>query len=151
MQKQRFPQKIIKFLIGGGITTCFNLILIFMMIDWWGWNTILLHNIANVVSIELSILLSFFIYRVWVWTEGEWTIKEMVLKQIPMFHLAAGTVVIARIFFLFPLLDYWSVNPEINTLAGGVFGAAINYFTNEKLVFNHHNQSGETSINLSLD
>lgn len=143
MLKKIFSPKISKFLIGGGITTCFNLILIFVMIDWCGWNTLLLHNIANAVSIELSLLLSFFIYRLWVWTEGEWEIKELLFKQIPLFHLTAGGVVVARIFLIFPLLDYFSINPEINTLAGGLFGAALNYITSDRLVFNSNNDKLE--------
>ena len=130
-----FSEKIVKFLIGGGITTCFNLVLIFLLVDLWGWNTTLLHNLANAISIELSVLLSFFIYRLWVWTDGEWEIKQILFKQIPLFHLAAGSVVVARIFFLFPLLDFFSIDPKINTLFGGLFGASLNYLTSDRLVF----------------
>lgn len=135
-----FSPKIFRFVIGGGITTCFNLALIFLLIDWWGWNTTLLHNLANAVSIELSVLLSFFIYRLWVWNEEKWEIKQILFKQIPLFHVAAGSVVIARIFFLFPLLDFFSINPEINTLFGGLFGAALNYITSDRLVFKSDRQ-----------
>ena len=130
-----FSDKIFKFLIGGGITTCFNLALIFLLIDWWGWNTTLLHNLANVISIELSVLLSFFIYRLWIWNEELWEIKQVLFRQIPLFHVAAGSVVVARILVLFPLLDFFNINPEINTLFGGLFGAALNYLTSERVVF----------------
>ncbi|MCM0588931.1 MAG: GtrA family protein [Gloeotrichia echinulata DVL01] len=139
MQLNPFFQKVLKFLIGGGITTCFNLLLIFMLVDWWGWDTPLLHNIANAVSIELSVLLSFFIYRIWVWTDSEWKIKEVLFKQLPLFHLAAGSAVVARIFFLFPLLDYLSIDFMINTLAGGLFGATLNYIMSDRLVFRSDN------------
>ena len=139
MLKKILSEKVFKFLIGGGITTCFNLALIFLLIEYWGWNTTLLHNLANIIAIELSVLLSFFIYRLWVWTEGEWNIKEILFKQIPLFHIAAGSVVVARIFFLFPCLDFLGINPEINTLAGGLFGAALNYFTSDRLVFKNDN------------
>ncbi|MBS3030515.1 MAG: GtrA family protein [Dolichospermum sp. DET50] len=139
MQLNPFFQKVFKFLIGGGITTCFNLLLIFLLVDWWGWNTPLLHNIANAISIELSVLLSFFIYRIWVWTDGEWNIKEVLFKQLPLFHLAAGSAVVVRIFFLFPLLDYLSIDFILNTLAGGLFGAGINYIMSDRLVFKSNN------------
>lgn len=141
MLNKLFSEKILKFLIGGGITTVFNLALIFLFIDYWGWHTTLLHNLANAISIELSVLLSFFIYRLWVWTEGEWNFKEVLFKQIPLFHVAAGTVVVARIFFLFPLLDFFSINPEINTLLGGLSGAILNYITSDRLVFKSDHKS----------
>ena len=144
MPEKQLSSKIIKFLIGGGITTCFNLILIFLLIDCWGWNTLLLHNVANAVSIELSVLLSFFIYRLWVWTEGEWTIKNVLFKQIPLFHVAAGTVIASRILFLFPLLDYFKVEPKINTLVGGLLGAALNYVMSDRLVFKSNNTDQKT-------
>ena len=130
-----FSDKIFKFLIGGGITTCFNLALIFLLIDLWGWNTTLLHNLANAISIELSVLLSFFIYRLWIWNEELWEIKQVLFRQIPLFHVAAGSVVVARILVLFPLLDFFNINPEINTLFGGLFGAALNYLTSDRVVF----------------
>lgn len=135
MQDKLYLQKIVKFMIGGGITTGFNLVLIFLLIDWWGWNTPLLHNIANAVSIELSVLLGFFIYRIWVWTEGEWEIQEVLFKQLPLFHVAAGSAVIARVFFLFPILECFSIDHKINTLAGGLFGATLNYIMSDRLVF----------------
>jgi dolichol-phosphate mannosyltransferase len=134
MSENRFLQKIFKFLIGGGLTTCFNLALIFLLIDWWEWNTPLLRNIANAVSIELSVLLSFFIYRIWIWT-SEWNVKEILLKQIPLFHLAAGSTIAARVFLLFPLLDYFGVDPKVNTLAGGLLGAALNFVMSDRFVF----------------
>ncbi len=139
MLEKVLSPKILKFLVGGGITTCFNLALIFLLIDWWGWNTLLLHNIANVISIELSILLSFVIYRFWVWTEEDLNLKEILLKQIFLFHVATGTVIIARVFFLFPLLDWWSIDPKINTLAGGLFGATLNYISSDRIVFKKNN------------
>lgn len=148
--QEKLLQKIFKFSIGGGITTCFNLLLIFLLIDCWGWKTPVLHNIANAVSIELSVLLGFFIYRIWVWTEGEWEIKEILFKQLPMFHIAAGSAVVARIFFLFPLLDCLSIDHKINTLAGGLFGAAINYIMSDRLVFKDNNNQQIEEMKTSL-
>jgi dolichol-phosphate mannosyltransferase len=66
-----FQQKVFKFLLGGGVAAVINLILIFVLIDLLGFNTPALRNIANLVSIELSLLASFFIYRVWVWPGGD--------------------------------------------------------------------------------
>lgn len=142
-QENLLYQKIFKFAIGGGIVTGFNIVLIFIMVDWWGWDTILLHNVANALAIELSVILSFFIYRLWIWTEGEWNIHKILLKEIPLFHVAAGSAIAARIIFIFPFLDYFSIDPKINTLAGGLSGAALNYIMNDRVVFKSDKTSKE--------
>ena len=102
MLKKIFRQRVFKFIVGGGIAAAFNLLLIFVMIEWLGFNTPLLRNIANIVSIELSLLLSFFIYRIWVWSGGVWTIREVLIKQIPLYI----TYLLERLYLLESLLFF---------------------------------------------
>ena len=135
MLKKLFRQKVFKFLIGGGVAAVINLLLIFILIEWLGFNTPTLRNVANAISIELSLLASFFIYRIWVWPGGTWTIKEVLGRQIPLYHVSAGTAVIARIFLVFPLLDWLGINYVINTLVGVLISAALNYLISDRLVF----------------
>jgi len=66
MLKKLFRQKLFKFILGGGVSAIINLLLIFLIIDKLGFDTPTLRNIANVISIEISLLASFFIYRIWV-------------------------------------------------------------------------------------
>lgn len=141
MLKQLFRQRVLKFLLGGGVAAAFNLLLIFVMIEWLGFNTSLLRNVANIVSIELSLLLSFFIYRLWVWPGGVWTIQEVLWKQLPLYHVSAGTAVLCRIFIVFPLLDKLGINYAINTLVGVLLSAALNYLVSDRLVFNVRTKS----------
>ncbi len=135
MFKKLFSAKILKFLLGGGVAAIFNLVLMFGLIEWLGFNTPVLRNVANILAIECSLLFSFFVYRFWVWSGGSWTIKELLFKQIPLYHVSAGTSVIARIFFVFPLLDWLQVNYAINTLIGIFISAALNYLISDRLVF----------------
>jgi dolichol-phosphate mannosyltransferase len=135
MLKRLWQPKILKFLIGGGIATLINLLLVFTLIDVIGLNTPTLRNIANIMAIELSLLSSFFIYRTWVWPGGNWTIKEVLLRQIPLYHIAASTAILARIFLVFPILDWLGVNYIINTLIGVVVNATLNYWISDRLVF----------------
>ncbi len=79
-------QKVVKFLLGGGVATAINLLLMFSFIELLGFNTSFLRNLANLISIELSLLASFFIYRIWVWRGGSWSWRNVVLKQIPLYH-----------------------------------------------------------------
>ena len=141
MLRKLFQQKVVKFLIGGGVAAFINLLLIFTLIDVLGFNTPALRNVANVISIELSLLASFFIYRIWVWPGGDWTIREVLLRQLPLYHISAGAAVVTRIFFLFPLLDWLGVNYAINTLVGVLVSASLNYLISDRLVFKKPVQS----------
>jgi dolichol-phosphate mannosyltransferase len=135
MIKKLFQTKILKFLLGGGLATVLNIALIYLIIEKLGFNTALLRNIANVISIEISLILGFFIYRTWVWTGGNWTIKEVLLRQLPLYHVSAGLAVISRIFLIFPILDWLKVNYAINTIIGALVSALINYFISDRFVF----------------
>jgi dolichol-phosphate mannosyltransferase len=135
MLKKLVRSKIFKFLVGGGVAAAFNLALMFFLIEWLGFNTPFLRNVANVVSIEISLIFSFFVYRIWVWPGGAWTVREVLWRQIPLYHISAGTAVVARIFFIFPLLDWLGINYAINTLVGVLISAALNYLISDRLVF----------------
>ncbi len=133
--KKFFRQRTVKFIIGGGAAAAVNLLLISVMIDQLGFNTPVLRNVANAVSIELSLLLSFFIYRIWVWPGGNWTIEEVLWRQLPVYHVSAGVAVAIRILLLFPLLDWLKVDLRINTLVGVALSAIFNYVISDRLVF----------------
>ena len=121
--------------MGGSIAAIFNLFLMVALIEKFGFNTPLLRNFANAISIELSLTLSFFIYRIWVWKGGAWTAKDVLFRQIPIYHLAAGTAVALRLFLIFPILDGLRVNYTVNTLVGILVSASINYILSDRFVF----------------
>lgn len=133
--KKLLGQRIFRFLVGGGVSTIVNLLLIFALIELLGLDTPVLRNIANAVAIELSLLFSFFVYRTWVWSGGAWTVREILWRQIPLYHLSAGASAITRILILFPLLDWLGINYTINTLVGILVGAALTYMISDQLVF----------------
>lgn len=130
-----FQQRVIKFLFGGGVAAAFNLLLIYLLIDCLGWETPLLRNLANILAIELSLILSFFIYRIWVWPGAVWRIKFLLFKQLPLYHLAAGTAVLLRVLIIFPLLDKLTVDYRLNTVIGVLVSAIVNYLISDRLVF----------------
>ena len=133
--KKLLRQRAIKFLLGGGVAAVFNLITIFVLIEGLGLTTPLQRNIANIIAIELSLVFSFFIYRIWVWPGGVWRIWEVLLKQLPLYHLSAGASVLLRIIVVFPLLDRLGVDYGINTLVGVLLSAVFNYLISDRLVF----------------
>jgi dolichol-phosphate mannosyltransferase len=119
----------------------FNVLLLAAIIEFFGIKTPILRNTANAFSIEISLLASFFIYRAWVWSIGRSTIKEMLYRQIPLYHLSVSASIISRTFLVFPLLDWLRVHYTINTLLGIVLGSAINYIISDKWVFKNQNHS----------
>ncbi len=146
MLSKLYKNKIFRFLIAGGIAFVINLILIHWLIDGLGFDTSFLRNIANIISIEISLIASFFIYRLWVWQGGDWRIKDVVLIQLPLYHLSAGLAVLLRILLIFPLLDSWGVSPGVNTLIGVLIGATINYVASDNLIFKPKNKPNRTEM-----
>ena len=128
--------KISNFLMGGGFAALLNLSLIYGLITLLGWDTPLLRNLANLVAIELSLIASFFIYRIWVWPGGSWSPKRLLLEQLPLYHFSAGAALLLRVLVIFPVLDRLGVNYLLNTLMGVAVGATINYVLSDRLVFN---------------
>ncbi|GBD52246.1 glycosyltransferase [Microcystis aeruginosa NIES-298] len=141
-----YNNKIFRFLIAGGVAFLINLFLIYWFIDDLGFNTPFLKNVANVISIEISLIASFFIYRIWVWTGGDWTIRDVILIQLPLYHLSAGLAVLLRVFLVFPFLNWLGVSPGVNTMIGVLLGASINYVASDSLIFKPKNKTNETEI-----
>lgn len=136
--------KVVKFLLGGGVATAINLLLIFLLIEKFGFDTQFLRNLANIISIELSLIASFFIYRIWVWRGGSWRWRDVLLKQLPLYHVSAGTAIVVRVFFVFPLLDWWGVSYGVNTIFGALISASLNFIISDRFVFsNNKNQPKE--------
>jgi dolichol-phosphate mannosyltransferase len=141
-----YNNKIFRFLIAGGVAFLINLFLIYWFIDDLGFNTPFLKNVANVISIEISLIASFFIYRIWVWSGGDWTIRDVILIQLPLYHLSAGLAVLLRVFFIFPFLNWLKISPGVNTMIGVLIGASINYVASDSLIFKPKNKTNETEM-----
>ena len=133
--RKLFEKKVIRFLIFGAITAAFNVALISMIINKFQIGTPLLRNVANLAAIEISLIFTFVVYRIWVWRIKTWNLKILLLKQLPSFHAASGLVVLMRSLIIFPLLDWLGIGYIVNTLVGIVVGAAFNYVFTDQIVF----------------
>jgi dolichol-phosphate mannosyltransferase len=127
--------RVVRFLIGGGLAALLNLVLMALFIEHLGFGTPLLRNVANVISIEISLIFSFAIYRTWVWTGGTGSVKELLIRQLPLYHVSAGAAVLLRVFIVFPLFDHLGVSYGVNTLIGILLSASLNYVISDRLVF----------------
>lgn len=135
MVKKILKNRTFRFLICGALTAAFNILLIAFIIEFLKLEQPALRNIANIVSIEISLLFSFFVYRTWVWSLADWSLQEVLWRQIPLYHLSCGFAILTRSLILFPILDWLGVNYTINTLIGIVVGASFNYVVNDRWVF----------------
>jgi dolichol-phosphate mannosyltransferase len=135
--------RVVRFLIGGGLSAGVNLGSMFFLVEFLGFKTHALKNVSNIISIELSVIFSFFVYRTFVWTGGDWNLRNLLFKLLPLYHASTGMVILIRIFLVFPFLDKLGVNYSINTLAGILLSAFLNYFINDRLTFKHTDSSGE--------
>lgn len=135
MIQKIFTPKVIKFLLGGGVAATLNLILMYFFIEKAGFTTDFLENIANIISIEISLIFSFFVYRIWVWQGGSWKVQDILLKQLPLYHVSAGSAVVLRVFVVFPLLNWLGVSYSVNTLIGVLLSAILNYLISDRFVF----------------
>lgn len=143
MRKQPVKRKIFKFFLGGSLAALINIILMIILIKNFGFNSPLLRNVANIISVEISLVTSFFIYRLLVWTGGCWNIQNVVLKQLPLYHISAISAIISRIFLVFPILDLLQVNYIVNTIVGILVSFTLNYLISDRLVFRYPNSVGK--------
>lgn len=120
-----------RFLICGIIAVVINILVIFVFVEFLNFNTSALKNIANILSSEIGTLVSFFMYRFWVWeSKGSIHWKEL-LKQLIIYHLTLGTGIAIRVFILFPILNWFGVHYILNLTIGILIFTVINYFLNE--------------------
>lgn len=119
----------------GGVTAAFNLAAIFLIIRWFNINTPFLRNIANIGAIEISLIFSFFVYRFGVWRQTSWEFKEILFRQLPLYHLATSLTLALRGLIVFPLLEWVGINYIANTLIGIILGTTLSYFFNDRVVF----------------
>lgn len=128
-------KKILRFLTCGIITATFNIVLLAGIIQAFNVQTPLARNISNAVALELSIIFSFLLYRIWVWNHETWDSKKILFRQIPLYHASVSLIVLIRILILFPILDWIGLHYAVNNLIGILIGSTMNYFSGEKVIF----------------
>jgi dolichol-phosphate mannosyltransferase len=122
------------FLLGGGSAAVLNLALVYTGVDVLGFDSGLQQNYVNVVTMEVSLVYSFLVYKAFVWRDDTPYASRAFLQQLSLYHLSAGSSVLARIL-LFPLLQVAGVHYLLNVAVGIVAGAAINYVLSDRYVF----------------
>lgn len=132
---RKLRKKQTRYICFGGITALFNLALMWLLFEHLDLNTPLQRNLANLFAIEISVIFSFFVYRLGVWVDLSWKLRHVLLRQIPLYHLSTATTISLRTLLIFPLFDWVGIQPMFNTLIGIIVGAIISYYLNDKITF----------------
>jgi dolichol-phosphate mannosyltransferase len=135
ISNQLWEKRGVRFLLIGGLCTLFNLILIVALVNLLNWNSPFWRSLANLISTEICLILSFFVYRKFVWQVSDWQWSQIFKKELPAYHLSALSIISARVLVIFPLLDLLGVHYAINTTICIALGSILSYVANEKLIF----------------
>ena len=126
--------RIVRFLIGGGSAAVLNLLIAFIAVDLLGFRSDLQQNYVNLVAMETGLVYSFFIYRAFVWKDKVSSTRQVLLRQLPLYHLSAGAGLLTRTL-LFPVLQIVGVHYLLNIIVGILVGAGVNYTLTDRYVF----------------
>jgi dolichol-phosphate mannosyltransferase len=123
-----------KFLIVSGSAVAINLVLLFLMVKYLGFSTRLGENVANAVSMELTIIYNFFLSRAITFADRHKEYGKRLLVQMLKFQLTIGATTLFRLG-LFPLLQLLGVFYILNAAIGIAIAAVFNFVVYDTLIF----------------
>jgi dolichol-phosphate mannosyltransferase len=123
-----------KFLIVSGSAVILNLLLLYVLVNYLGFNNTWGQNFANVISMELSIIYNFFLSRAITWKDRYQEQGRGLFIQIIKFHVTIGITILFRLG-LFALLQFLGVHYLINAAIGIAVSAVFNFFVYDALIF----------------
>lgn len=130
----RFIDRVKKFLIVGSSAAFVNFLLMIFFVETLGFRNFYLINVANVLSIEISIIYNFFFSRGWTWRDVPKKQGKSLIAQFMSFNLAALTGIGIRVI-VFAILEKWGVFYLINVALGMSLVATVDFILYDKLVF----------------
>ena len=127
-------ERILLFVVGGASAAFLNLVLAYVGVDLLGYSSSLEQNYVNLAAMEISLVYSFFVYRAFVWKDRNKDKIRIFLRQLPIYHLSAGSGILIRVL-LFPALQWLGVYYLLNIVLGILAGAVVNYLLTNRYVF----------------
>ena len=124
---------VVKYGINGVFVALSQIFAIYILVEYFNFNTNGLHEVANIISIEISVLVGLVLHSYITWRYKYETTRNF-LKVFVYFHLVTGISFIVRII-IFPILASLGFDYMMNTLIGVAIAIIINFFGYDKLVF----------------
>jgi putative flippase GtrA len=116
-----------------------QVIAIYLLVEKAGMKESFSQNIANIISIEVSIATGFLIHSLVTWRYRFENILEITSKLIS-FHLVTGISFVARIA-LFYVLEKTGMSYMLNSVLGITLAIIINFLGYDSLVFKFKKQT----------
>lgn len=132
MQDNKF--RILKFFISGSSAAIINFGLLYILVAYLQFNTRLLENVGNALSMEVSIIYNFILSRLWTWNDAKKEYGPKLIKQCILFHIAVGFSIVIRLI-MFLILQLFGVHYLVNATVGIGTAATINYILYDRVVF----------------
>jgi dolichol-phosphate mannosyltransferase len=126
------------FVLVSGTAVLLNLLLLYIMVQYLGMNTTVGENIANILSMEISIIYNFFLSRAITWKDRQKEHGLRLFVQILKFHAAIGITTLLRVV-LFVFLQWLGVLYLINAGIGIFIAAFFNFLAYNRVVFQKRN------------
>ena len=136
-------ERLKRFLIVGSSAAIVNFALMIFFVEALSFNTYVLKNIANAISIEVSVFYNFLLSRIWTWGDALKRQGKGLVTQFISFNLAALTGILVRII-IFAALDNLGVFYLINVFLGIGIAAIVDFILYDKLIFRRVMHEKET-------
>jgi dolichol-phosphate mannosyltransferase len=123
-----------RFIVVSGSAVLLNLLLLYLLVHYLGFDSSLKQNVANIISMEISIIYNFFLSRAVTWKDRYREKGRSFYIQILKFHITIGITILFRMG-LFALLQWLGVHYMINATIGIASSALFNFFVYDALIF----------------
>lgn len=124
---------VIKYLAHGVLVALSQLIVLLLMVEGADLHTPFQLNWANILSIEVSLLVGFYLHSLYTW-HVKFTSPVDIVLRLARFHLVTALSAAVRIT-IFYLLNLVGVNYFVNAVIGIMIAILINFLGYDKIVF----------------
>ncbi|MEI9477279.1 MAG: GtrA family protein [Deltaproteobacteria bacterium] len=136
-------ERLKRFLIVGSSAAIVNFALMIFFVEALSFNTYVLKNIANAISMEVSVFYNFLLSRIWTWGDAPKRQGKGLVSQFISFNLAALTGILVRII-IFAALEKFGVFYLLNLTIGIGLAALVDFILYDKLIFRRALDGKET-------
>lgn len=124
--------RLVKYALGGIMVMLSQFVSLLIFVEFFGFRGMIPENIANVLSIEISILTGYYIHSTFTWRNTKGSISNT--KRFINFHLVTLGSASLRVV-LFYVLSGAMLDYKLNALTGIVVAVLLNFLGYDRLVF----------------
>jgi dolichol-phosphate mannosyltransferase len=139
------PNRVKKFLLVGGSAAIVNLGVMSLLVELLGFKGYYLRNLANILSIEISVLFAFVLNRQWTWKDAIKKRGQKLIGQFIIYNSAVLIGILLRIA-LFAILELTGLFYLLNVSLGIGAAAIVDYMLYDKVVFKKRAIYAQSSI-----